>query len=367
MKIDRLISVAALALAIPVVQASTAFPAMPATPGTSIDNCTAGKCLFSYAAVPAGLAGESLTSWSFYALSNTPVAPVLFNAAGHAIGLGAAVTPSQAGWNTAIFDLQSGTNLLGTGDTVGFYSANGGGTIAWDGSSGPGVTYKPFGVGENLVVGSSGTQVTTFVSTRTYDVTYTASSDQISLAPPGAGPNPSAIGSSVISDGAVATYFAYDQVTSQYNNQILASMSFYALTNDQLIPMIYSAGANSKVIGYGQAITPVAGEPDVMQTFAYVPVVGSAVLKTGEWLGWYDPVSGAIAFSLTGGDGISYNPNFSGAPQTGIFPFEVTPNRSYYVGFNTEQSGIPEPASITLLGGGLFGLAALHRTRRRAR
>ena len=50
------------------------FPAMPGTPGTSNDNCTSGKCLFSYAAVPGAVTGEMLTSWSFYALNGTPVA-----------------------------------------------------------------------------------------------------------------------------------------------------------------------------------------------------------------------------------------------------------------------------------------------------
>jgi hypothetical protein len=354
---------AALAFSAAGARASTTFfPAMPGTAGTSVDNCTAGKCLFSYAAVPAGVAGQALTSWSFYALTNTPVAPVILNSSGRVIGLGAAVTPSQAGVNTAMFALQSGTNILAAGDTVGFYTANGGGTIAYDNTTGPGVTYKPFGAGETLVVGNSGTQVTTFVPNRTYDVSYAASSDQVSLAPPSTGPTQAAINSgSVISDGAVATYFEYAPVTSQYNNDILTSWSFYALTSNQVIPVIYSAGANSHVIGYGQAETPVAGEPGVLQTFAYVPVAGSNVLKTGEMLGWYDPVSGSIAFSLTGGTGVSYNPNFSGAPQTGIFPFEVTPNRSYFVGFNAESATAPEPMSFGLLGIGLVGLALARR------
>ena len=343
------------------------FPAMPGTPGTSIDNCTSGKCLFSYAAVPVGVAGETLTSWSFYALGNSPVAPVIFNSSGQVIGLGAAVTPSQAGVNSAIFALQSGTNVLASGDTVGFYYASGGGSIAWA-NSGPGVTYKPLASGENLVVGSPGhpgTQVTTFVANRTYDVSYAASSDQVSLAPPSTGPTQAAINSgSVINDGAVATYFEYAPVTSQYSGEILTSWSFYALTSNQVIPVIYSAGPNSHVIGYGQAETPVAGEPGVLQTFAYVPVAGSDVLQTGEMLGWYDPVSGSIAFSLTGGTGVSYNPNFSGAPQTGIYPYEVTPNRSYYVGFTAENASTPEPRYTFAIG---IGLALLGLFRRRVK
>jgi hypothetical protein len=128
-----------------------------------------------------------------------------------------------------------------------------------------------------------------------------------------------------------------------------------------VIPVIYSAGPFSHVIGYGQAETPVAGEPGVLQTFAYVPVAGSNVLQTGEMLGWYDPVSGSIAFSLTGGTGVSYNPNFPGPPQTGVFPFEVTPNRNYYAGFTTAQVGAPEPMSFSLLGIGLAGLAVVRR------
>jgi hypothetical protein len=349
-----LIFLGALAFSAAGARATTiVFPAMPATPGTSVDNCASGKCLFSYAAVPAGAAGETLRSWSFYALTNTPVAPVIFNSMGRVIGLGAPVTPSTQGINSAIFALQSGTNVLAAGDTVGFYYANGGGTIAFD-NTGPGVTYKPLGAAENLVVGSPGspgTQVTTFVANRTYDVSYAASSDQVSLALPPAGPSQAAINNgSVINDGAVATYFEYAPVTSQYNGQLLTSWSFYALTSNQVIPVIYSAGPFSHVIGYGQAETPVAGEPGVLQTFAYVPVAGSNVLQTGEMLGWYDPVSGSIAFSLTGGTGVSYNPNFPGAPQTGIFPFEVTPNRNYYVGFTTASgTAAPEPQYTVVL------------------
>ena len=85
---------------------------------------------FRSATVPAGTAGEKLTTWSFYALSNSPVTPILFNSSGHVIGLGAAVTPSKAGINTALFGLQAGTDILAAGDTVGFYYGSGGGTIA---------------------------------------------------------------------------------------------------------------------------------------------------------------------------------------------------------------------------------------------
>jgi hypothetical protein len=361
----RLTTSCVLLLSAATVSADTVFPAMPGIPGTSVDNCTNGKCLFSYATVPAGAAGQELTTWSFYALTNTPVAPVIFNSNGQVIGLGAAVTPSQHGINTALFALQAGTDILAVGDTVGFYYGSGGGTIAFA-NTGPGVTYKPLAAGENLVVGSPGspgTQVTTFVSNRTYDVSYTSSTSQVSLAPPSTGPAQAAINSnSVISDGAVATYFEYAPVTSQYDGRILTSWSFYALTSNQVIPVIFSAGPSSHVIGYGQAETPVAGEPGVLQTFAYVPVVGSNVLHTGEWLGWYDPVSGSIAFSLTGGSGVVYNPNFSGLAQLNIYPYEVTPNRSYFVGFNTTSATAPEPAYSALVGIGV-GLLGFFRRR----
>jgi hypothetical protein len=196
------------------------------------------------------------------------------------------------------------------------------------------------------------------------DISYAASSDQVSLAPPSTGPSQAAINNgSVINDGAVATYFEYAPVTSQYNGQILTSWSFYALTSNQVIPVIYSAGPFTHVIGYGQAETPVAGEPGVLQTFAYVPVAGSNVLQTGEMLGWYDPVSGSIAFSLTGGTGVSYNPNFPGPPQTGIYPFEVTPNRNYYVGFTAEPAAnAPEPQYTVVLAIALACLCYFRRT-----
>ena len=125
-------------------RARSTSPPCPGRPVRRFDNCTSGKCLFSYAAVPVGVAGETLTSWSFYALGNSPVAPVIFNSSGQVIGLGAAVTPSQAGVNSAIFALRSGTNVLTSGDSVGFYYASGGGSIAWA-NPGAGVTYKSGG------------------------------------------------------------------------------------------------------------------------------------------------------------------------------------------------------------------------------
>ena len=134
------------------------------------------------------------------------------------IGLGAVVNPDAQGINSAIFDLQAGTNVLANGDTVGFYYASGGRTIAYS-NTGPGVTYIPLGSSENLVVGTpghSGTQVTTFVPNRTYDVSYTASTAQVFLAPPSTGPSQATINNdTVISDGPVtASWFRYRSMFS---------------------------------------------------------------------------------------------------------------------------------------------------------
>jgi hypothetical protein len=115
------------------------------------------------------------------------------------------------------------------------------------------------------------------------------------------------------------------------------------------------------VIGYGQADTPVAGEPNQLQTFAYVPVVGTDVLSTGEYLGWYTPGAGSIAFDLTGGTGILNNPNI-GSLQLNVFPASAIPNRSYDVGFTATAAEAPEPSYTVALGIGL-GLMMLFRRR----
>jgi len=107
----------------------------------------------------------------------------------------------------------------------------------------------------------------------------------------------------------------------------------------------------------------VAGEPDVVQTFAYVPVVGTDVLSTGETLGWYTPGQGSIAMDLTGGMGVLDNPNFSSI-QTGIYPTTEIANRSYYVGFTASPA--PEPSYAVALGIGLVAIGLFRRTTKAA-
>jgi hypothetical protein len=103
-----------------------------------------------------------------------------------------------------------------------------------------------------------------------------------------------------------------------------------------------------------------------LQTFAYVPVLGSAVLHTGDTLGWYYPDQGSIAFSLTGGQGGTYAP----FPQLSLGRNDVTttpvPGRNYDVGFSTSQpmAATPEPNSAFLVA---IGLGALVFFRRNAR
>jgi hypothetical protein len=72
-----------------------------------------------------------------------------------------------------------------------------------------------------------------------------------------------------ITDGSYGTCYSYAPVTSQPDGELLTSWSFHALNSNVVIPVIYSAGSFSHVIGHGQAETPGAGEPGELQTFAY--------------------------------------------------------------------------------------------------
>jgi hypothetical protein len=324
---------------------SLSFPDLPASPGTMVDGAV--KSLFSSTSVPAGAVGDTLRYWSFNAANGNPVAPVIFDSSGAVVGYGATVTPVGTGLQSALFGLQAGTDVLAAGNTVGFFYP-GAASISFS-SGGPNVNYKPLGAGEDLAIG---TATTSSAGNRTYDVNFTASSDQVTLGVPSSAP-----GGSAIADGSVSTYYAYTPVTSQYEGHTLTSWSFYALNSNVVVPVIYSAGPFSHVIGYGEAVTP--DGTDQLQTFDYVPVVGTNVLATGEMLGWYTPGAGAIAFDLTGGTGILTNANFA-ALQTGIYPTSAIPNRNYYVGFTT---AVPEPTGVFALATGMGGLLLRRKIR----
>ncbi|MEO6983516.1 MAG: hypothetical protein ABI072_10440 [Edaphobacter sp.] len=321
-----------------VVSAGTAratpisFPTLqsPAA-GSTTDGCSG--CLFSYAAVPAGAVGDALTSWSFYALNSNPVTPVIFDSNGYVSAIGTTFTPSSAGLQTALFGLAVGNSVLAAGDSVGwFYS--GGGSIAVDLNQGPGVNSGLYG-GVALDINAP-----TFLPNRTYSVSFTA--DQVTLA------SPSAPAQGTVSDGCTNCLFKDTPVTSQYNGTTLQSWSFYALNTNPVYPVIF--GPDGTVIGYGEAATPTAAGG--LQTFAYVPVWGDAVLQTGDSLGWYFPQTGSIAFSLTGGQGASYAAFPVLSLGAGDYTTTALPGRDYAVGFTTSgaMAETPEPSYTVLIG-----------------
>lgn len=325
------------ALANPITIGTVQSPA----PGSTTDGCSG--CLFSYASVPNSAVGDAVTSWSFYALNTDAVTPVIFNSSGNVIGIGTTVTPTGVGLQTDLFGLAQGTSVLGAGDSLGWFYP-GQGSIAVSLSGGPGVSSGIYG-GVTL-----GINTTSFYANRTYDVSYTASQVALSSA--------SAPAAGAISDGCTNCLFNYTPVTSQYNGQALKSWSFYALTTDPVIPVIF--GPDGTVIGYGQADIPTSSSG--LQTFAYVPVWGSAVLQTGDSLGWYYPDSGSIAFSLTGGQGATYAPFPTLSLGPGDYTTTALPGRDYAVGYTTDAVGVtPEPSYAVLSAMALLMLVFFRR------
>jgi hypothetical protein len=338
---------AGLAIADPIT-----FPA-PSTPtaGATSDGCSG--CLFDYESTPAAATGQAIVSWSFYTMNTNPVVPVIFNSAGVVVGVGTQITPTGTGVQTNLFGRTQGTSVIAPGDSVGFYYPNQG-SIAVTLGSGPQV------VGESgfggLQAGTTQIDTSSTVGNRTYSVSYT--SDQVALTTATA---PSA---GAISDLCQNCLYEYTPVTSQYNDASLLSWDFYALNTASAIPVIF--GPNGLVIGYGQADTPTSAG---YQSFDYVPVYGTDVLATGDYLGWYFLNGGSIAFNLTGGQGGTYAP----FPQLSLGPNDVTTtpvtDRDYAVGFITsELATVPEPSYTPILAlclGALLFFRSGFRSKRR--
>lgn len=294
--------------------------------GATTDGCTG--CLFDYESTPAAATGQAIVSWSFYAMNTNPVIPVIFNSAGVVVGVGTTITPTGTGLQTNLFGRTQGTGVIAPGDSVGFYYPSQGSIAVTLGSGAPVVGESGFG---GLRAGTTQIDTSSIVGNRTYSVTYT--SEQVLLT---TALSPSA---GAISDLCQNCLYQYTPVTSQYNGSSLLSWDFYALNTDAATPVIFNSAG--QVIGYGQTDNPTSTG---YQSFAYVPVYGTSVLATGDYLGWYFINGGSIAFNLTGGQGATYAP----FPQLSLGPNDVTTtpvtNRDYAVGFITSDlAPVPEP------------------------
>jgi hypothetical protein len=237
------------------------------------------------------------------------------------------VTPTGTGLQTNLFGRTDGTSVVAAGDSVGFYYSNGG-SIAVTLGTGTQITEEG-GYG-GLRAGTTKIDTSSTIGNRTYYVSFT--SDQVTLGPA------TALASGAITDGCQNCLFQYLPVTSDYNGSLLSSWDFYALNLNSAIPVIFNA--NGEVIGYGQMATPTATG---YQSFSYIPVWGSNILATGDYLGWYYPNGGSIALSLTGGQGGTYAP----FPVPSLGPGDLTTTaitgRNYAVGYVTTSAIAPTP------------------------
>lgn len=344
-----LLAVAGLSAGVAKAEPVTFPPFTTPGSGATHDGCTG--CLFLYQNTPTAATGQAVVSWSFYATNTNPVTPVIFNSAGVVVGVGTTITPSGTGVQTNLFGRAQGTSVIAAGDSVGFYYPGQGGSIAVTLGSGTNVLAET-GYG-GLQAGVTQISTSSSVGNRTYSVSYT--SDQVPLT------TASAPGTGALSDLCQNCLFQYAAVTSQYDGTSLLSWDFYALNTNAATPVIF--GANGQVIGYGQTDTPTSTG---YQSFNYVSVWGTDVLATGDYLGWYYPNGGSIAFNLTGGQGATYAP----FPVPSLGPNDVTTTpitgRDYAVGFVTSKlTATPEPnyapVMALCLGGLLFTGAASYR------
>jgi hypothetical protein len=112
--------------------------------GAISDSCQ--NCLFEYDPVTSQYNGTSLLSWNFFALNTDTVTPVIFNADGEVIGFGEPDTPTSTGFQSFAYIPQgTTTDVLETGDYLGWYDSDGG-SIAFTLTGGQGGTFAAFPV-----------------------------------------------------------------------------------------------------------------------------------------------------------------------------------------------------------------------------
>ena len=150
--------------------------------GAISDLCS--NCLYEYTPVTSDYNGASLLSWDFYALNTDAAIPVIFNSDGQVIGYGETDTPVSTGYQSFAYVPVWGTNVLATGDYLGWYFSELGGPIAFSLTGGQGGTYAPFpqpSLGPNDVT-------TTPVTDRDYAVGFVTSAQTSPVPEPGYAP-----------------------------------------------------------------------------------------------------------------------------------------------------------------------------------
>lgn len=119
----------------------TLTTALAPSAGAISDLCQ--NCLYEYTPVTSQYNDTSLLSWDFYALNTDTAIPVIFGANGEVIGYGQADTPTSTGYQSFDYVSVYGTDVLATGDYLGWYFTDGG-SIAFTLTGGQGGAYAPF-------------------------------------------------------------------------------------------------------------------------------------------------------------------------------------------------------------------------------
>jgi len=195
------------------------------------------------------------------------------------------------------------------------------------------------------------------------------------------GTDPSTYNGSGTFDTCTGCLFAYTPVPAALNGQTLIAWSFFSLTTDPVTPLILAPGSGTSftVVGIGTTIFPsITG---VQTTNPFGLSQGTAVLATGDYLGWRDggiappsqtPGGGLGDIALTGdgfgtpdGPGVYYfpasvfnDPNGLTLGETDPYTNAATASRTYYVDFTATT---PEPMYYGVLGIGLAGIMLFRR------